>query len=110
MTKQVTDLMPARPAKPAVAKTTMLRFKKKPDTIMAVQFTHAMAMGEQELPAGVDFRSRSVNGDGELFGHKHIVACRDCEKRVEIGDWIVVGESGYEVKSAEEFSRMYELA
>lgn len=109
MTKTVADLIPKKPAKPAAAKTTLLRFKKKPDTVLAIQFTKAMAIGEQDLPEGVDFRSRSMGPNEELRSHKHVVMIRDGVKRVEVGDWIVAGKDGYEVMSDEEFQRMYEL-
>ena len=73
----------------------MTKFRKKPVVIEAVQFTFEMAMGQVDLPGGVEFGGRTSHpGRNELQWHRHYIETLEGRMSIEIGDWIITGVKG----------------
>lgn len=69
----------------------MSYFRPKPVIVDAVQFTEAMARGEEPLPEGVRMCRRSISGPPErlLLDHRHVLEVPGGDVEVGINDWIV---------------------
>lgn len=74
----------------------MPKFRKKPVVIEAVQFTEAMARGDEELPEGVRMARRSVGAPPQrtLIAHLHVIETLEGVMEVGIGDWVITGVKG----------------
>lgn len=84
----------------------MGKYRKKPVVIVAVQFTKAMAEGNDSLPEGVLFGRRELGPDDhfpELMKdhwpnyegyHNHYIETLEGKMQVQIGDWIITGVQG----------------
>lgn len=90
-----------------------MKYRKKPVVIDAVQFTEEMARGEENLPDGVIFGSRTIGSPPErtLCNHRHYINTLEGVMQVEIGDWIITGVKGEKYACRPDiFSLTYEEA
>ena len=55
----------------------------------AVQFTEAMARGDEPVPAGVNLGFRRFQGDGTMVEYSYTITSLGEEKNVRVGNWIL---------------------
>jgi hypothetical protein len=78
-----------------------MRVIKIPAELEAVQFTEAMARGEEPLPRGVRMQSPQYFTIADVRSEAHRV-------EVEVGDWLVTSETGaLELYMGDEFRQLF---
>jgi hypothetical protein len=73
-----------------------MKYRKKPVVVEAVQFTHAMLWGEEDLPPGVIWK-RTRAGEKMLERARHripVIETLEGTMEVKVGDYVIRGIKG----------------